>query len=191
MTRALEPVSERLRLRQWQDDDYGPFAAMGLDEHVMEFFPALLTPQASNDLATRMRQRIEERGWGFWAAELRATGEFLGFIGIEEPDSPLPFQPCVEIGWRLAHEHWGKGYATEGARAALRAGFETLVLDEIVSYAVLANRRSRHVMEKLGMRDAAFTFDHPRIREGSPLRAHCLYRLTRKEWTEAGQALGR
>jgi RimJ/RimL family protein N-acetyltransferase len=191
MTSLLEPVSERLRLRQWQDRDYEPFAAMGVDERVMEFFPSLLAPDASNELATRIRQRIEERGWGFWAAELRSTGEFLGFIGLEVPDSPLPFQPCVEIGWRLAHEHWGKGYATEGARTALRAGFETLGLGEIVSYAVLANRRSRHVMEKLGMRDVSFTFDHPKIGEGSPLRAHCLYRLTRKEWAGVEQPRGR
>ena len=182
MKALLEPVTGRLRLRQWRDEDLEPFAAMSLDERVMEFFPSLLPPPASAELALRMRQRIEEKGWGFWVVELRATGEFLGFLGLEVPDSPLPFQPCVEIGWRLAHAHWGKGYATEGARAALATGFETLGLEEIVSYAVLANTRSRHVMEKIGMRDDGFTFDHPKIREGSPLRAHCLYRLSRADW---------
>jgi RimJ/RimL family protein N-acetyltransferase len=188
--KRLEPETARLRLRQWQDRDYEPFAAMGLDERVMEFFPSLLTPEASRELATLLRRRIEERGWGFWAVELRSTGEFAGFLGIEVPDSPLPFQPCVEIGWRLAHEHWGHGYATEGAQAALRAAFGTIGLEEIVSYAVLANRRSRHVMEKLGMRDTGFTFDHPKVREGNPLREHCLYRLTRAEWAAAGSRAG-
>jgi RimJ/RimL family protein N-acetyltransferase len=182
MTAFLELVTERLRLRQWNDDDYEPFAAMGRDPRVMEFFPSLLSPEASRDLATRMRRGIEVRGWGFWAAEVRATGELIGFIGIEVPDSSLPFQPCVETGWRLAHAHWGKGYATEGAQAAVRAGFESAGLDEIVSYAVVANGRSRRVMDKLGMRCDGFTFDHPKIPEGSPLRAHCLYRLSRKDW---------
>lgn len=176
----------RLRLRQWQDRDYEPFAAMGLDPRVMEFFPSLLTPDASDEMMTRMRGRIDEKGWGFWAVELRATGEFAGFVGLEVPDSPLPFQPCVEIGWRLAHAHWNQGYATEGARAALRTGFEALGLEEIVSYAVVSNTRSRRVMEKIGMRDDRFTFDHPKVPEGSPLRAHCLYRLSRTDWAAGG-----
>ncbi len=182
MTVLVEPATERLRLRQWRDGDLEPFAAMGLDPQVMEFFPSLLTPQASIELATRFRGRIETRGWGFWAVELRETGEFIGFIGMDVPDSPLPFQPCVEIGWRLAHAYWRRGYATEGARAALRAAFETIGLAEIVAYAVVGNSRSRAVMERIGMRDARFTFDHPNVREGSPLRAHCLYRVTLGEW---------
>jgi RimJ/RimL family protein N-acetyltransferase len=182
MDRVLEPVTARLVLRQWRESDLEPFAKMGRDPRVMEFFPELLSRDSSDAIAAKWHQRIAGRGWGFWAVEITATGEFAGFVGLDVPDTPLPFSPCIEIGWRLAHEHWGKGYATEGASAAVRAGFEQIGLGEIVAYAVVANRRSRSVMEKLGMRDTGETFDHPKVHAESPLRAHCLYRLPRDEW---------
>jgi len=175
--------TERLRLRQWQPSDLEPFARLNADPRVMEFFPALLDRQASDALAGRIEARIAERGWGFWAAQLRATGAFIGFIGLQPPAEGLP--PQVEIGWRLAHDHWGKGLASEGARAALRFGFENLGLGEIVSFTAPGNRRSRAVMERLGMQeDKAGAFDHPRVPLGSPLRAHCLYRLRRERWSQ-------
>jgi RimJ/RimL family protein N-acetyltransferase len=158
---------------------------MNADPRVMEFFPARLDQAASDALAGRIEAKIAERGWGLWAAEIRATGDFIGFIGLQPPIAQLPCSPCVEIGWRLAQPYWGKAFATEGARAALRFGYEKLGLDEIVSFTVPANRRSRAVMERLGMlEDKAGAFEHPAIVPGSPLRLHCLYRLSKKRWSE-------
>jgi len=158
---------------------------MNADARVMEFYPALLDQAASDAMAKRIESAIGERGWGLWAAELRATGEFIGYIGLNVPGVALPFSPCVEIGWRLAHAFWGKGLATEGARGALRVGFTMLGLPEIVSFTALINRRSRAVMERLGLReDKAAAFDHPGMPEAHPLRPHCLYRITRERWQE-------
>ena len=184
---TIELETERLRLRQWRASDRAPFAQMNADPRVMEFFPARLDPAASDALAGRIEARIAERSWGLWAAELRApsgkAGDFIGFIGLQPPIAQLPCSPCVEVGWRLAQPYWGKGFATEGARAAIRFGFEKLGLDEIVSFTVPANRRSRAVMERLGMlEDKAGAFEHPSIAPGSPLRLHCLYRLSRSRW---------
>jgi RimJ/RimL family protein N-acetyltransferase len=155
----------------------------------MEFFPSCLDRQASDALARRIETKIAERWWGLWAAELRGAdgnaGEFIGFIGLQPAPAQIPCSPCVEVGWRLARPYWGKGLATEGARAALRFGFEKLGLDQIVSFTVPGNRRSRAVMERLGMQeDQAGAFEHPNIPVGSPLRRHCLYRLSRKRWSE-------
>jgi RimJ/RimL family protein N-acetyltransferase len=84
----------------------------------------------------------------------------------------------VEVGWRLSREQWGRGYATEGARAALSFGFETLTLGEIVSFTVPANLRSRRVMQRLRMtHDPADDFDHPGLPVDHPLRRHVLYRI--------------
>ena len=116
-----------------------------------------------------------------YAVELKESGEFIGFIGLSIPRRPLPFSPCVEIGWRLARRFWGHGYATEGARASLTVGFEQLGLPEVVSFTALDNLPSRAVMKRIGMRNTGRDFDHPAIPEG-PLRRHCLYSITREQW---------
>ena len=181
----IELETARLRLRQWRDSDLEPFARLNADAEVMEFFPSRLTRETSDAVARRLRDKIAERGYGLWAVEERASGDFIGFIGLQPPAAQLPFSPCIEIGWRLARAYWGKGYASEGARASLRAGFEQLGLEEIVSFTALQNRRSRAVMERIGMlEDRSGGFDHPSVPEGSPVRAHCLYRLSRSEWTD-------
>ncbi len=120
-------------LRQWKEEDLEPFARMNADPRVMEFFPATLTREESNQMAKKVQTRIEERGWGFWAASLIETGEFIGFIGLEDVLFKAAFTPAVEVGWRLAFDFWGKGYATEGALASLRYGFEKLKLKEIIN----------------------------------------------------------
>ncbi|MDO4231816.1 MAG: GNAT family N-acetyltransferase [Lautropia sp.] len=171
----------RIRLRQWLPADREPFALMNADPRVMEWFPACLGQAESDALADRCQALIAERGWGFWAAELKETKAFIGFVGLHVPSPELPFSPCVEIGWRLAADYWGKGLATEAAHAALAFGFERLGLDEIVSFAVAGNQRSRAVMERLGMREAG-VFGHPALPADSPLREHCLYCLGRKAW---------
>ena len=115
--------------------------------------------------------------------ERRESGAFIGFVGLDVPSFEAPFTPCVEIGWRLEQASWGKGFATEAARECLRFAFESLVVAEVVSFTVPLNRRSRDVMERLGMsRDATGDFDHPRIPAGHPLRHHVLYRVRREDW---------
>jgi RimJ/RimL family protein N-acetyltransferase len=179
--RPIEFETERLCLRQWRPSDLGPFAALNADPKVMEFFPARLSREESDAQANRFRDQIGERSWGLWAAEIKETSEFIGFVGLQIPRATLPFSPCVEVGWRLAVPYWGKGLATEAAQGVLRVGFEQLDLAEIVSYTAVINRRSRAVMERLGMRESG-TFEHPSLPEGHPLREHCLYRLSREDW---------
>lgn len=182
MAELIEFDTERLRLRQWCAADREPFAALNADPKVMEFYPAPLGRAESDAMAIRCQALIAERGWGFWAVETKDTQEFIGFVGLHTPAPELPFSPCVEVGWRLAAKHWGKGFATEAARGALRIGFDRLGLPEIVSFTSVGNIRSRAVMERLGMRQAEATFEHPAIPVGSALRKHCLYRLSRGQW---------
>ncbi|MBS2011331.1 MAG: GNAT family N-acetyltransferase [Deltaproteobacteria bacterium] len=176
----IELRTERLVLRDWRDDDLGAYAALNADPQVMEFFPSTLARDASDDQAARIRAHLRDRGFGFWAVEVPGVSPFIGFIGLAVPTFDAPFMPAVEIGWRIARAHWNRGYATEGARAALAVAFERLRLDEVVSFTVVANARSRRVMERIGMQhDPEGDFDHPRLAEGHPLRRHVLYRVRR------------
>lgn len=146
----------------------------------MRYFPAVLSREESDAGAARIEHALEQRGWGLYAAELRESGGFIGFIGLSVPGFQAHFTPCVEIGWRLAAAFWNRGLATEGARAAATHAFENLNLDELVSFTTEENTPSRRVMEKIGMgHDPAEDFDHPRLPEGHPLRRHVLYRLRR------------
>ena len=169
-------------MRQWRESDREPYAAMNSDAAVMEFFPSLQDRVFSDANIDRWRAEMAAQGWSNWAVELRDSGEFIGFIGLSEPRGALPFSPCVEVGWRLARNFWGKGFATEGARAALKVGFERLSLPAIVSFTAVGNRRSRAVMERLGMVNSKQDFEHPGVPEGHALRQHCLYRITHAQW---------
>ncbi|MEW8625043.1 MAG: GNAT family N-acetyltransferase [Candidatus Thiodiazotropha sp.] len=182
MLSPIEISTERLFLRQWRSTDLEPFAYLNADPEVMTYFPATLSRKQSDELAQRCQRLIQQRGWGFWAVEHKSSGKFIGFLGLHVPSADLPFSPCVEIGWRLAQSHWGNGYATEGGRAALQVAFGQLSLEEVVSFTTVGNRRSRRVMEKLGMGDSAETFEHPAIPPGHHLRTHCLYRITNAAW---------
>jgi ribosomal-protein-alanine N-acetyltransferase len=151
---------------------------MNADPRVMEFFAAPLSPEESDRTIDRVQAHIAEHRFGFFAAELRATGEFIGFVGMARVPFEAHFTPCVEIGWRLAAAHWNRGLATEGARCCLRYAFQELALPEVVAFTAPANLRSRRVMEKLGMsRSPADDFQHPRLPEGHPLRPHVPYRV--------------
>jgi len=172
----IEFDTPRLRLRQWRDADRAPFAAMNADPAVMEFFPAPLERSASDAMVDSYSAQIADRGWSNWAVEVRETADFIGFVGLTVPRRVLPFSPCVEVGWRLAKEHWGRGYATEAASEVLAVGFGRIGLAEIVSFTALVNLRSRAVMERIGMRNANEDFEHPAVPEGHVLRPHCLYR---------------
>jgi RimJ/RimL family protein N-acetyltransferase len=167
----------RLILRRWREDDRAPFAAMNADSRVMEHFPAMLTREESDAMIDRIEAGFGKHGFGLWAVEVRATGAFAGFVGLNVPTFTTHFTPCVEIGWRLAFEQWGFGYAREAAATALHAGFKEFCLQEIVSFTVPANTRSIRVMEAIGMtHDPADDFDHPRLPEGHRLQRHVLYR---------------
>jgi ribosomal-protein-alanine N-acetyltransferase len=173
----------RLLLRRWRDGDRLPFAALNADPAVMEHFPAPLGREESDDLVDRIEAGFETRGWGLWAVEVPRTAPFIGFVGLNPATFDAPFTPAVEVGWRLAREHWGRGYATEGAGAALAFGFDELGVDEIVSFTSHGNTRSRRVMERLGMhRDPVDDFDNPNVPIGDPIRPHVLYRLDRARW---------
>lgn len=172
----LELETERLLLRQWKESDYPAFALMSADAEVMRYFPSVLTEEQSRHMADRCRGLIHQRGWGFWAVEVKTTAEFAGFIGLHVPSAELPFSPCVEVGWRLARVFWGKGFAAEGASAALDFAFHELRLREVVAFTTLSNQRSERVMQRLGMVRDEGTFEHPGIPEGHALRQHVLYR---------------
>jgi RimJ/RimL family protein N-acetyltransferase len=182
----FEIRTPRLRIRSWRDDDFEPVTAMNLDPRVMEFFPNVISREESLVRFARVRARIAERGYGYWPVEVVGGAPFAGMVGLGHPDFEAPFQPTVEIGWRLAVAHWGRGYATEAARAVLAYGFERLALPEIVSFTTAANVRSRRVMEKLGMRRSPDDdFLHPELPESHPLRPHVLYRLARADFQPA------
>lgn len=172
--------TDRLRLRRWRSGDRAPFAALNADPRVTEFLPGPLSRAASDALAERIEAHFATHGFGPWAVEVPGEIPFAGFVGLAVPGFAAPFTPCVEVLWRLAPACWGRGYATEGARAALDFGFAHAGQAAIVSFTVPANVRSRAVMERLGMtHDPADDFDHPELPEGHPLRRHVLYRARR------------
>ncbi len=182
MVKLHKLVTKRLLLRQWQPSDCKPFAQLNADPRVMAYLLAPLTAVESNQLAQRCHSLIADRGWGLWATELQNTGQFIGYVGLHSPTVALPFGPCVEIGWRLAFAHWGQGYATEAAQAALAFGFQALQLPEIVSFTSVLNHRSEAVMKRLGMVKQPDDFEHPAVPAGHRLRRHCLYKLKREQW---------
>ena len=167
--------TDRLLLRTWKDEDRVPFAQMNADPEVRKYFPKLLTREESDEFVNSIIQTYNERGYCYYASELKSTSEFIGFIGFGYAEFPAPFTPCTEIGWRLMQPYWNVGLATEGAFASLNYGFQTLGLEDILAWTAVPNTPSQRVMEKIGM---SFwqNFDHPRIPEGHWLRQHVLYR---------------
>jgi RimJ/RimL family protein N-acetyltransferase len=184
---GMDLTTSRLLLRPWRDADLSAFARLNDDPTVMEFLARRLSRDESDATAARIRTAIEKRSWGFWAVEVKGPGPaaapFIGFVGLSVPSFEAHFTPCVEIGWRLAKEHWGCGYASEAAAASLRFAFENLKLQQIIAFTVPLNKRSIRVMERIGMsRDLAGDFEHPKLPPGHPLRPHVLYRVSRTEW---------
>jgi RimJ/RimL family protein N-acetyltransferase len=170
--------TERLLLRPWRAADHAPFAELNADPAVMEYFPSTLTRPESDALAERIALDIQWRGYGLWAVELPDETPFIGFVGLSATEADMPFAQTIEVGWRLARAYWGRGLASEAARAALAYGFDELELDEIVALTAVGNVRSRRVMERLGMHcDPADDFTHPDLPAEHPLAAHVLYRL--------------
>jgi RimJ/RimL family protein N-acetyltransferase len=188
MSPPRELWTGRLHLRRWLATDRPPFARLNCDPRVVEFLPGTLSRGESDARADRIEAHFERHGFGRWAVEIPGITPFAGFIGLSIPCFEAPFTPCIEIGWRLDAEHWNRGYASEGARAALAFAFRWLSAEAVVSFTVPGNVRSRRVMEKIGMtRAASDDFDHPLLPEGHRLRRHVLYRLQRSKFAERVQ----
>ncbi len=174
--RHQERLTDRLILRRWRETDHAPFAIMNADPAVMRHFPAPMDRAASDALADRIEATFSERGFGLWALERRDDGAFLGYTGLWPMRDDVPGAGGVEIGWRLAAQHWGQGYATEAARKAVRVAFEELGLTELWSVTAVTNTASQAVMRRLGMHWHA-DFEHPAVQPGHDLRPHVCYRL--------------
>ena len=180
-------ITDRLLMREWLDSDRAPYAALNGDAEVMRHFPSMLTPQQSDEMIERMVASWRDRGHGLWAVERQDTMEFIGFVGLAAPAWQASFTPCVEVGWRLAKQYWGHGFAPEAAHAALAWGFENVDLpgDEILSFTTQANLNSRRVMEKIGMTyDPDDDFDHPLLPDWVD-RRHVRYRINRRQFAES------
>ena len=177
--------TERLILRTWQIEDEEAYFKINQDPKVIEFLSGPLTRKQVQDFIQYVRRHDEQHGYTTWAVELKETGALMGFIGLNTVAWQAHFTPAVEIGWRLGAEYWGKGYATEGAKAALDYGFKHCNLPEIVAFTVPANIRSIRVMEKIGLhRDIHGDFAHPKLPKDHPLSKHVLYRLSRSSWQQ-------
>ncbi|VUD53978.1 hypothetical protein TDB9533_01944 [Thalassocella blandensis] len=174
--------TKRCVLRCWNDADLPAFHALNADPEVMRFFPACLSPQKSDEFFTEICKRFKEHGWGFWAIENKANARLVGFVGLNIPQIPLPFSPCVEIGWRLCPRYWGQGLAFETASACLNFAFMTLQLQEVVAFTSVLNKRSEALMCRLGMENCHNNFYHPALSDDSPLREHVLYKITQVQW---------
>jgi RimJ/RimL family protein N-acetyltransferase len=169
----------RLTMRRWQDGDREPFAELNRDAETMRYFPSTLDRAASDAFVDRIEARFEQQGYGLWALEITASGEFIGYTGLNPMPAGIPGEGGMEVGWRLLRRAWHHGYATEAAKAAVGVAFDDKVaLPEIWSMTAILNEPSQAVMRRIGMTEYG-RFDHPSVPEGSELRPHVLFRLAR------------
>lgn len=166
--------TQRLILRDWTEQDLAEFRLMNKDSRVMRYFPKTLTHEETDSLYEKIQEEFRDYGFGLYAVETKEQHEFIGFIGFHRATFEAPFTPCVEIGWRLKYEAWGKGYATEGAKACLNHGFAKLGFDKVYSFTAKINHPSQNVMQKIGM-TKVMDFWHPNVSAESPLSEHVLY----------------
>lgn len=186
----MEPVileTPRLILRRWTQADFAPFVQMNADPEVMRYFPNTLTAGETRDFYRRIQAEFADSGYGLCAAQEKAHGAFIGFIGFHQADFEASFTPCIEIGWRLDKRFWNRGFATEGAKACLVYGFESLGFDRVYSFTAEINRPSQRVMQKIGLAEYLH-FNHPRVAAGSPLCAHVCYMANREKYLKNGEA---
>ena len=182
MAKIIEIETKRLKLRQWREEDLPAFASLNADPVVLEYYPGVMSSGESHAMAKKFKSLIADRGWGFWAVEKPDEQKFIGFVGLHEPTYDLPVTPCVEIGWRLAKEHWGNGYATEAAKEVLAVAFMKLDMPVVYSFTSVLNKKSQAVMQRLGMTDTRNNFEHPMVPENSSLREHVLYKIDKQGW---------
>lgn len=181
MQRFDEIRTTRLLMRRWRASDRDVFAAMNADPEVMRYFPGLQDRAASDAAADRFDARFEEQGFGLWGLERLDSGDFIGFTGLNPMPEGVPGAGGMEVGWRLARQAWGQGFATEAARKALDVAFGPLGYTQIWSMTAILNLPSQRVMQRLGMAPYA-EFEHPAVPIGHPVRPHIVYRLGAEEW---------
>ena len=173
-------ATDRLVLRPFTEADLAPFAVLNAHPLVVESLGSSPTRAQSDAMVARFADELAREGWGLWAVEVVGGEPLVGMVGLHRVAPALPFAPAVEVAWRFHPAHWGHGYATEAAAAALDFGFGAGGLEEIVAITTTLNLRSQAVMQRIGMvRDPAADFDHPSLPQGSPLRRHVLYRARR------------
>ncbi|CAM3182913.1 GNAT family N-acetyltransferase [Vibrio rarus] len=172
----------RLVLRSWTALDFDPFVKMNINPNVMRFFPSTLTPLQSVASARHLSDELAEKGWGMWVVEEKASHQFIGMVGLQQRSEKegILNHPFVEIAWRLSDRFWGQGYAPEAAKRVIDYAFEHLDISSLYSLTALCNLPSQRVMEKIGMWDTDFTFQHPKVSTDSHLSWHCLYKITRE-----------
>jgi RimJ/RimL family protein N-acetyltransferase len=184
----------RLLLREWRPEDLEPFTRLNADDRVRKFIrrDRKLTAEESKAMVESYAASFQECGFGMWALELKSGSAFIGSAGLSVPAFQAHFTPCIDIGWRLAYEYWGNGYATEAAKAVIDHAFRRLGIDEIVSFTVPKNHRSRAVMERIGMkRDWNGDFDHPLLPPQHHLSRHVLYRIRRPQPSQCNRGAHR
>ena len=175
-TAPNEILTLNAHLRRLSKDHSADFSAMNSDPQVMEFFPRPLSIEESQSILEGIEREFADRGFGIYAVEVET--EFAGVVGLSIPSFQAYFTPCVEILWRFRPRFWGRGIASEAAAAVLQMAFDTLLMPEVVAFAVMDNLRSIRVMERVGMkRDQRAYFDHPDVTDAR-LRRHVLYRAT-------------
>ncbi len=181
--------TDRLILRTWLDSDLRLMLAINQDPKVMEYFPGLQDLEATTNFITKVNKHFDKHCYSLYATIRKDTSEFIGFIGLLIADFESHFTPATEIGWRLSSNHWGQGFATEGAKAVLDYAFRELKISEIVSFTAEGNAKSIKVMQKIGLQhNVSDDFDHPKLDDSSPLKRHVLYRLSREEYLQ-GESL--
>ncbi|OLB77760.1 MAG: GNAT family N-acetyltransferase [Actinobacteria bacterium 13_2_20CM_2_71_6] len=182
----VELRTPRLLLRRWRDADIAALARINADPEVMRFIGdgSVADHAATAAQIAGFEQTWQAYGFGRFAVELRGSGVLAGFTGMAIPSDVPEIMPCVEVGWRLGRAHWGRGLATEAARAALRFAFADCGLDRIVGVYVLGNDASARVMAKLGMR---FDRDTTEILYGRPVRIHA---ISREEYATRSGGVG-
>ncbi|WGU95759.1 GNAT family N-acetyltransferase [Paenibacillus dendritiformis] len=168
--------TSRLQLRDWAEADLEPFQRLNADKQVMRYFPKTLSPEETNVFYQSIVAELKECGFGLYAVEVKEDKEFIGLTGFHRATFEADFTPCIEIGWRLKKQAWGKGYATEGAAACLQYGFHELGFRDVYSFTAQVNKPSQNVMKKIGM-SFIKTFNHPKVEKDSPLKEHVLFHI--------------
>ncbi|MGO2509144.1 MAG: GNAT family N-acetyltransferase [Vibrio hibernica] len=172
-------TTERLILRPWKETDLDSLIKLNQDPEVMRFFPSVLSEHETQEMFNRVTSLFDINGWGFWLAEHKDTHEFIGLIGLNKVELDIPYAPFMEVGWRVAKDHWGKEYAPEGARAAIKFAFDELDQAAVYAFTAKQNAPSQRVMQKIGMVNTRNDFDHPKLEAGDILQRHCLYKISR------------
>jgi len=181
LIKQVDIDTQRILLRRWIESDLDAFIRMNANPSVMRYFPAVLSADETRTFYDSIQQEFDEYGYGLYAAEEKSRGNFMGFIGFHWSVLDMDFCPCIEIGWRLEQCFWGKGYASEGAKACLKYGFEVLAFDYVASFTSTENIASQRVMQKIGMQFERF-FEHPKIADGHPLKPHVFYRINKSNY---------